>query len=105
MGSSVVIGTAFTGSLFGTGAVGSVVGQLAKAWGCRAVGIAGGKAKCAALWRNNPSASKAGSGESSARAEMSSWSTGSAGRGRIEFPMFVAEPMSTTFRSVPMPGR
>jgi hypothetical protein len=28
------------------GAVGSVVGQLAKARGCRAVGIAGGKAKC-----------------------------------------------------------
>ncbi len=29
-----------------SGAVGSVVGQLAKAWGCRAVGIAGGAAKC-----------------------------------------------------------
>jgi len=29
-----------------SGAVGSVVGQLAKAWGCRAVGIAGGKDKC-----------------------------------------------------------
>jgi NADPH-dependent curcumin reductase CurA len=29
-----------------SGAVGSVVGQLAKAWGCHAVGIAGGKAKC-----------------------------------------------------------
>jgi len=29
-----------------TGAVGSVVGQLAKAKGCRAVGIAGGKEKC-----------------------------------------------------------
>jgi len=29
-----------------SGAVGSVVGQIAKAWGCRAVGIAGGKAKC-----------------------------------------------------------
>jgi NADPH-dependent curcumin reductase CurA len=29
-----------------SGAVGSVVGQLAKAWGCRAVGIAGGNAKC-----------------------------------------------------------
>lgn len=29
-----------------TGAVGSVVGQLAKMQGCRAVGIAGGKAKC-----------------------------------------------------------
>ena len=29
-----------------SGAVGSVVGQLANAWGCRAVGIAGGKAKC-----------------------------------------------------------
>jgi len=29
-----------------SGAVGSVVGQLAKAWGCRVVGIAGGKAKC-----------------------------------------------------------
>ncbi len=29
-----------------TGAVGSVVGQLAKARGCRVVGIAGGKAKC-----------------------------------------------------------
>ena len=30
-----------------SGAVGSVVGQLAKAWGCRAVGIAGGPEKCA----------------------------------------------------------
>jgi NADPH-dependent curcumin reductase CurA len=29
-----------------SGAVGSVVGQLARAWGCRAVGIAGGKEKC-----------------------------------------------------------
>jgi NADPH-dependent curcumin reductase len=29
-----------------SGAVGSVVGQLAKAMGCRAVGIAGGQAKC-----------------------------------------------------------
>jgi NADPH-dependent curcumin reductase CurA len=29
-----------------SGAVGSVVGQLAKAWGCRAVGIAGGRSKC-----------------------------------------------------------
>jgi len=29
-----------------SGAVGSVVGQIAKAWGCRAVGIAGGSAKC-----------------------------------------------------------
>jgi len=29
-----------------SGAVGSVVGQLAKIHGCRAVGIAGGKAKC-----------------------------------------------------------
>jgi NADPH-dependent curcumin reductase len=29
-----------------SGAVGSVVGQLAKIWGCRAVGIAGGKEKC-----------------------------------------------------------
>ena len=29
-----------------SGAVGSVVGQLAKAHGCRAVGIAGGKEKC-----------------------------------------------------------
>ena len=29
-----------------SGAVGSVVGQLAKTKGCRAVGIAGGKAKC-----------------------------------------------------------
>ena len=29
-----------------TGAVGSVVGQLAKAKGCRVVGIAGGRAKC-----------------------------------------------------------
>jgi NADPH-dependent curcumin reductase CurA len=29
-----------------SGAVGSVVGQLAKAWGCRAVGIAGGTQKC-----------------------------------------------------------
>jgi NADPH-dependent curcumin reductase CurA len=30
-----------------SGAVGSVVGQLAKLWGCRAVGIAGGAEKCA----------------------------------------------------------
>ena len=30
-----------------SGAVGSVVGQLAKAWGARAVGIAGGAEKCA----------------------------------------------------------
>jgi NADPH-dependent curcumin reductase CurA len=30
-----------------SGAVGSVVGQLAKLWGCRAVGIAGGREKCA----------------------------------------------------------
>jgi len=29
-----------------SGAVGSVVGQLAKLWGCRVVGIAGGKMKC-----------------------------------------------------------
>src|SRR5687768_17182024 len=29
-----------------SGAVGSVVGQLAKIWGCRAVGIAGGPQKC-----------------------------------------------------------
>ena len=29
-----------------SGAVGSVVGQLAKLKGCRAVGIAGGEAKC-----------------------------------------------------------
>src|SRR5688500_1685369 len=29
-----------------SGAVGSVVGQLAKRWGCRAVGIAGGQEKC-----------------------------------------------------------
>ena len=29
-----------------SGAVGSVVGQLARVWGCRAVGIAGGAAKC-----------------------------------------------------------
>ena len=30
-----------------SGAVGSVVGQLAKIWGCRAIGIAGGAEKCA----------------------------------------------------------
>ena len=30
-----------------SGAVGSVVGQLARLWGCRAVGIAGGAQKCA----------------------------------------------------------
>ena len=30
-----------------SGAVGSVVGQLAKLWGCRAIGIAGGAEKCA----------------------------------------------------------
>ena len=29
-----------------SGAVGMVVGQLARAWGCRAVGIAGGREKC-----------------------------------------------------------
>ena len=29
-----------------SGAVGSVVGQLAKLWGCRAIGIAGGREKC-----------------------------------------------------------
>ena len=29
-----------------SGAVGSVVGQLARIWGCRAVGIAGGRQKC-----------------------------------------------------------
>ena len=29
-----------------SGAVGSVVGQLAKLWGCRTVGIAGGREKC-----------------------------------------------------------
>jgi hypothetical protein len=29
-----------------SGAVGSVVGQLARLWGCRAVGIAGGQRKC-----------------------------------------------------------
>src|SRR5256885_1268319 len=29
-----------------SGAVGSVGGQLARLWGCRAVGIAGGQAKC-----------------------------------------------------------
>jgi NADPH-dependent curcumin reductase len=29
-----------------SGAVGSVVGQLAKLWGCRALGIAGGREKC-----------------------------------------------------------
>jgi NADPH-dependent curcumin reductase CurA len=29
-----------------SGAVGSVVGQLAKLWGCRAVGMAGGREKC-----------------------------------------------------------
>ena len=34
-----------------SGAVGSVVGQLAKAKGCRAVGIAGGKDKCAYVRR------------------------------------------------------
>jgi NADPH-dependent curcumin reductase len=34
-----------------SGAVGSVVGQLAKVWGCRAVGIAGGAQKCAYVIR------------------------------------------------------
>jgi len=38
-GETVVISAA-------SGAVGSVVGQLARIWGCRAVGIAGGRAKC-----------------------------------------------------------
>ncbi len=32
-----------------SGAVGSVVGQLAKLWGCRVVGIAGGPRKCGSL--------------------------------------------------------
>jgi hypothetical protein len=34
-----------------SGAVGSVVGQLARAWGARAVGIAGGEAKCGSVVR------------------------------------------------------
>jgi NADPH-dependent curcumin reductase CurA len=34
-----------------SGAVGSVVGQLAKSWGCRAVGIAGGAEKCGYVTR------------------------------------------------------
>ena len=34
-----------------SGAVGSVVGQLAKIWGCRAVGIAGGPEKCGYVTR------------------------------------------------------
>jgi hypothetical protein len=34
-----------------SGAVGSVVGQLAKIWGCRAVGIAGGREKCGYVTR------------------------------------------------------
>ncbi len=34
------------------GAVGSIVGQLGKALGCKAVGIAGGKEKCATLTRD-----------------------------------------------------
>ncbi len=34
-----------------SGAVGSVVGQLAKSWGCRAIGIAGGSEKCAYVTR------------------------------------------------------
>ena len=34
-----------------SGAVGSVVGQLAKLWGCRAVGIAGGAEKCGYVTR------------------------------------------------------
>jgi NADPH-dependent curcumin reductase CurA len=34
-----------------SGAVGSVVGQLAKAWGCRVVGIAGGPEKCGYVTR------------------------------------------------------
>jgi hypothetical protein len=34
-----------------SGAVGSVVGQLAKSWGCRAVGIAGGPEKCGYVTR------------------------------------------------------
>ena len=38
-GETVVVGAA-------TGAVGSVVGQIAKLKGCRVVGVAGGKAKC-----------------------------------------------------------
>src|SRR5437763_14737646 len=38
-GNTVVVSAA-------SGAVGSVVGQLARLWGCRAVGIAGGAQKC-----------------------------------------------------------
>ncbi len=38
-GETVLVSTA-------AGSVGSTVGQLAKAWGCRAVGIAGGPEKC-----------------------------------------------------------
>jgi hypothetical protein len=34
-----------------SGAVGSVVGQLAKSWGCRTVGIAGGPEKCGYVTR------------------------------------------------------
>ena len=34
------------------GAVGSITGQLGRAWGCKTVGIAGGKDKCAALTRD-----------------------------------------------------
>jgi hypothetical protein len=34
-----------------SGAVGSVAGQLAKSWGCRAVGIAGGAEKCGYVTR------------------------------------------------------
>jgi NADPH-dependent curcumin reductase CurA len=38
-----------------SGAVGSVVGQLAKIAGCRAVGIAGGAEKCGYVTKNSDS--------------------------------------------------
>jgi NADPH-dependent curcumin reductase CurA len=36
-----------------SGAVGQVVGQIGKIYGCRTVGIAGGPDKCAALTRSS----------------------------------------------------
>src|SRR5215210_3060673 len=45
-GETVVVSTA-------AGSVGAAVGQVAKILGCRAVGIAGGRKRCACAWRSS----------------------------------------------------